>query len=207
MVCLGDKVKSAHFVVLCVGELAWVLALINLMDSIDLENPPHTDAFKDWYFKLSNITCQAGAKLVEDQSHITIGAGMHVIINMPPEVFPRNRQGTPDQHHRASPSSGSAHSTSPVLSPNTPDVSTWMSDLRMLTDIPSINWNKLTMKFESEDYLAMPLHSLTAFTSDLMRTGFGMTMQELSVVTEQLKKAAKQYGFVMKADMGKSCGN
>ncbi|KAF8577336.1 hypothetical protein K439DRAFT_1622175 [Ramaria rubella] len=172
MVCLGDKAKSEHFLVSCVSELAWVLALV--CDGIDLENPPHTDAFKDWYFKPSNLT---------------------------------SLQRTPDQHHRASPSSGSAHSTSPVLSPNTPDVGTWLSDLRMLTDIPSINWNKLTTKFESEDYLVMLLHSLAAFTFDLMCTGFGMTIQELSVVTEQLKKAAKQYGFMMKADMGKSCGN
>ncbi|KAF8575806.1 hypothetical protein K439DRAFT_1623329 [Ramaria rubella] len=67
MVCLGDKMKGKHFVVSCVGELAWVLALINGTPGIDLDSPPHTDSFKEWYFKPSGITPRAGSRMVEDK--------------------------------------------------------------------------------------------------------------------------------------------
>ncbi|KAF8574161.1 hypothetical protein K439DRAFT_1624547 [Ramaria rubella] len=192
----------------CVGELAWVLALINGTTGIDLDNPPHTDSFKDWYFKLSSITRWAGAKLVEDLSQPPTSGGTHITINMPPEAFQHNHQPPmSDQGRRHSPSSGSAHSASPIQSPDTPDVGKWLGELQVSANMPSINWYKLTTKFENADYLAMLLSSLAAFSSDLMRTGFGLTMQELSVVTERLKQAAKLYGFVIRTDTGKSCGN
>ncbi|KAF8588640.1 hypothetical protein K439DRAFT_1613327 [Ramaria rubella] len=208
VVCLGDKMKHKHFVASCVGELAWVLGLINCTNGIDLESPPHMKYFRDWYFKPSSMTRWAGAKKVEDQIQPTTTRGTRVTVNMPPEAFQQNHQlPTHDQQQRHSQSSGSVHSASPVQSPDTPDVGMWLTDLQVLADVPAINWNKLTLKFEGEDYLAMPLHSLAAFTSDLMCAGFGLTMQELSVVTEQLKKAAKQYTFVMRTDTGKSHGN
>ncbi|KAF8576346.1 hypothetical protein K439DRAFT_1622923 [Ramaria rubella] len=175
---------------------------------IDLDNPPHTDSFKDWYFTPSSITRQAGAKLVEDLSQPPTSGGTHVTINMPPEAFQCNHQPPmSDQGRRHSPSSGSAHSASPIQSPDTPDVGTWLGELQVSANMPSIIWYKLTTKFENEDYLAMPLSSLAAFSSDLMRTSFGLTMQELSVVTERLKQAARLYRFVIRTDTGKSRGN
>ncbi|KAF8587573.1 hypothetical protein K439DRAFT_1614235 [Ramaria rubella] len=185
MVCLGDKTKGEHFVVSC----------INGTPGIDLDSPLHTDSFKEWYFKLSGITHRAGARMMEDKPLPSTNGGTHVTITCILRLFNATLS-----HH-------SANSMSPVQSPNMPDIGTWLSDLQVSADLLSVNWNKLTMKLENEDYLGMPLHTLAAFTSDLMRTGFGLTMQELSVVTEQLRKAAKQHRFVMRADMGKHCSN
>ncbi|KAF8580041.1 hypothetical protein K439DRAFT_1620106 [Ramaria rubella] len=181
-----------------------VIFQINGTAGIDLDNPPHVDSFKDWYFKPSTITHQVGARMIGDTPPPT--SGTHVTIHMPPEAFQHNPQPAPDMYHRHSPFSGSSRSISPVLS-DTPDVGAWLNGLQISTNFPSINWTRLTTKFKNEDYLAMPLPSLAAFSSDLMQTDFGLNIQELLVVTEQLQKAAKQHGFILKGDAGKSRGN
>ncbi|KAF8580062.1 hypothetical protein K439DRAFT_1620069 [Ramaria rubella] len=76
-ICLGDKAKDIHFL---------ALAMVQGVEGVDIKNPPHTEPFKDWYYKVAAVPRRAGARMVEDQYNMN-AEGTHVTINMPPEAF------------------------------------------------------------------------------------------------------------------------
>ncbi|KAF8591789.1 hypothetical protein K439DRAFT_1611058 [Ramaria rubella] len=84
-ICLGDKSKDIHFLVTFAGELSWALAMIQGVEGVDIENPPHSDPFKAWYLKTIIFPCHAGARMLNHYD--TNAGGTHVAINMPPKVF------------------------------------------------------------------------------------------------------------------------
>ncbi|KAF8584690.1 hypothetical protein K439DRAFT_1616504 [Ramaria rubella] len=66
--------------------LSWGLAMVQGTEGVDIENPPHTNPFKDWYFKGTMVSGHAGARTIEDH-YSTNAGGTLVTIHMPPEGF------------------------------------------------------------------------------------------------------------------------